>query len=51
LLVCILCYLSCVPNVASFSVLSILDCPFGFLYPLSCILCTQCCQFLWIVHS
>jgi hypothetical protein len=25
--------------------------PFGFLLPLSCVLCTQCCQFLWIVHS
>jgi hypothetical protein len=25
---------SCVPNVASFSVLSIIDCPFGILYRL-----------------
>jgi hypothetical protein len=32
-----LCSVSCVPNV---SVLS-----------LSCYLCSQCCQFLWIVHS
>jgi hypothetical protein len=31
---------SCVPNVASFSGLSS-----------SCVLCTQCCQFLGIVHS
>jgi hypothetical protein len=67
---------SCVPNVASFSGLSIhdcpsvlfvfvlclvyqmlpvsLDCPF-FISPLFClssssVLCTKCCQFLWIVH-
>jgi hypothetical protein len=32
--------MSCVPNVASFSGLSS---PY--------VLCTQCCQFLWIVHS
>jgi hypothetical protein len=31
--------------------LSILDCPFGLLYPLSCVLCTQCWQCLWVVHS
>ena len=44
---------SCVPGVASFSGLSILDCPFCILYRLfsSCVLCTRCCQFLWIVHS
>ena len=33
---------SCVPYVASFSGLSVLDYPF--------VLCTQCCQFLWIVR-
>ena len=33
---------SCVPNVASFSRLSVSDYPF--------VLCTLCCQFLWIVH-
>ena len=33
---------SCVPNVASFSGLSVSDYPF--------VLCTLCCQFLWIVH-
>ena len=33
---------SCVPYVASFSGLSIFDYPF--------VLCTLCCQFLWIVH-
>jgi hypothetical protein len=32
------CLVFCVPNVASFSGLSS-----------SCVLCTQCCQFLWIV--
>jgi hypothetical protein len=68
---------SCVPNVASFSRLSIndcpsvlfvfilclvyqmlpvsLDCPFliapQFCLSSSCVLCTNCCQFLWIVHS
>ena len=68
---------SCVPNVASFSGLSILHCPSVFflfilclVYPMlsvsldcpflialqfclssSCVLCTKCCQFLWIVHS
>ena len=71
---------SCVPYIASFSRLYIIDCPFGVLqrlfilclvYPmlpvsldcplliapsvfsnvyLSCVLCTLCCQFLWIVH-
>ena len=34
--------LSCVPYVASFSGLSVFDYPF--------VLCTLCCQFLWIVH-
>ena len=34
--------LSCVPYVASFSGFSVLDYPF--------VLCTQCCQFLWIVR-
>jgi len=24
---------------------------FVFCLPSSCVLCTQCCQFLWIVHS
>jgi hypothetical protein len=52
---------SCVPNVASFSGLFILvclrlvypmllvslDCPFLFVF----VLCTQCYNFLWIVHS
>ena len=33
---------SCVPYVASFSGLSVFDYPF--------VLCTLCCQFLWIVH-
>ena len=33
---------SCVPNVASFSGLSVSDYPF--------VLCTLCCQFLWIVR-
>ena len=68
---------SCVPNVVSFSGLSILDCPSVLIVfvlclvyqmlpvsldcpflisPLfslssSCVLCTKCCQFLWIVHS
>ena len=33
---------SCVPYVASFSGMSVFDYPF--------VLCTQCCQFLWIVR-
>ena len=37
---------SCVVNVASVSGLSIVDCPFCFLF----VLCGQCCQCLWIVH-
>ena len=41
---------SCVPNVASFSGLFFLDCPL-FCLSSSCVLCTQCCQFLWIVLS
>jgi len=43
---------SCVPGVASVSGLSILDCPLGALERLfsSCVLCTRCCQCLWIVH-
>jgi hypothetical protein len=44
------CPVSCVPNVASFSGLSILDCPL-FCLSSSCVLCSQCCQFLWIVYS
>ena len=50
-LTCI-CSVSCVPNVASVSGLSILDCPLVIsnVY-LFCVLCTQCCQCLWIVHS
>ena len=42
---------SCVPYVSSFSGLSIFFyCPsvFSNVY-LSCVLCTLCCQFLWIV--
>ena len=91
--ICFVCFrpVSCVPNVASFSGMFILDCPFCFLwrlfvlfafvlclvYPMlpvflecsfliapsvfsdvylfcllsSCVLCTQCCQFFWNVHS
>jgi hypothetical protein len=75
-----ICLVSSVPYVASFSGLSIFDCPFGILwrlfvlylvYPmlpvpldcpfmivpsvfsnvyLSCIFCTLCFQFLWILH-
>jgi hypothetical protein len=41
---------SCVPNVASVSGLSILDCPL-FCLSSSCVLCVQCCQCLWIVYS
>jgi hypothetical protein len=47
-----ICPVSCVPYVASFSGLSILFyCPsvFSNVY-LSCVLCTLCCQFLWIVY-
>jgi hypothetical protein len=37
--------------VASFSGLSIFDCPFAILYRLFVfVLCTLCCQFLWIVY-
>jgi hypothetical protein len=41
---------SCVPNAASLSGLSFFIAPsvFSNIY-LSCVLCTQCCQFLWIV--
>jgi hypothetical protein len=48
-LTCI-CPVSCVPYVASFSGLSFFITPSVFfnIY-LSCVLCTQCCQFLWIV--
>ena len=48
-LTCI-CPVSCVPNVASFSGLSFFITPsvFSNIY-LSCVLCTLCCQFLWIV--
>ena len=54
---------SCVPNVASVSGLYILYCPVGLVYPmlpvsLGCafciapsVVCTQCCQCLWVVHS
>ena len=47
-----ICPVSCVSNVASFSGLSILRAPsvFSNVY-LSCVLCVQCCQFLWLVHS
>ena len=42
---------SCVPYVASFSGLYIFDFPLVFsnVY-LSCVWCTLCCQFLWIIH-
>ena len=48
-LTCI-CPVSCVPYVASFSGLSffITRSVFSNMY-LSCVLCTLCCQFLWIV--
>jgi hypothetical protein len=48
-LTCI-CPVSCVPYVASFSGLSFFTTPsvFSNMY-LSCVLCTLCCQFLWIV--
>jgi hypothetical protein len=39
---CLIAPSSWVPYVASFSGLSVFDCPF--------VLCTLCCQFLWIVH-
>ena len=50
-LTCI-CPVSCVPYVASFSGLSFFIAPsvFSNMY-LSCVLCTLCCQFLWIVQS
>ena len=46
-----ICLVSCVPYVARFSGMSIFDCPLVFpnVY-LSCVLCTLCCQFLWIVY-
>jgi hypothetical protein len=46
-----ICSVSCLPYVVSFSGLSICYCPtvFSYVY-LSCVLCTLCCQFLWIVH-
>jgi hypothetical protein len=46
-----ICSVSCVPYVVSFSGLSICYCPtvFSYVY-LFCVLCTLCCQFLWIVH-
>ena len=45
-----ICPVSCVPYVASFSGLSFFITPsvFSNIY-LSCVLCTQCCQFLLIV--
>ena len=45
------CSVSCVPYVVSFSGLSICYRPtvFSYVY-LSCVFCTLCCQFLWIVH-
>ena len=62
-----LCPVSCVSSVASVSGLFILDCTFvlclvcpvlpvslgcSFLIaPSSCVLCVQCCQCLWVVHS
>ena len=47
-----ICPVSCVPYVSSFSELSILFyCPsvLSNVY-LSCVLCTLCCKFLWIVY-
>ena len=46
-----ICPVSCVPYVASVSRVSILIVPsvFSNVY-LSCVFCTLCCQFLWIVH-
>jgi hypothetical protein len=46
----VICPVSCIPYVASFSGLSFLITPsvFSNMY-LSCVLCTLCCQFLWIV--
>ena len=58
----VLCLVHCVPNAASVSGLSILNCPFGLLNRLSeialervfvldfFVLCTICCQFLLITH-
>ncbi len=45
-----ICPVSCIPYVASLSELSFLITPsvFSNIY-LSCVLCTLCCQFLWIV--
>ena len=45
-----ICPVSCVPYVASFSGLSFYITPsvFSNIY-FSCVLCTLCCQFLWIV--
>jgi glycerol-3-phosphate acyltransferase PlsY len=45
-----ICPVSCVPYVASFSGLSFCISPSVFSnICLSCVLCTLCCQFLWIV--
>ena len=43
--------MSCVPNVASVSGLFIHNTPFRLFVWLfsSCVVCTQCCQYLWIV--
>ena len=43
---------SCVPYVASFSRLSIFDCPFVLPVSLdySFLIAPSCCQFLWIIH-
>ena len=38
------------PVVCLCIVVSIIYCVFLFYLSLSCVLCTQCCQFLWIVH-
>jgi hypothetical protein len=61
LVFCVVCIrpLFCVPNVASFSELLIVVLVFCamfcvlfvFILSSSCVLCTQCCQFLWNVHS
>jgi hypothetical protein len=49
--VCFRPHVTCVPNVARVSGLSIPDCPLFCLFSSSRDLCTQCCQSLWIVHS
>ena len=49
----LVCSVYCVPNVVSVSGLSFIYCIFGILQRLFtrlfCVLCTECCQCLWIV--